>query len=111
VQAEDGPHAVERAQRHDLARAAAPLLRGLEHQRHAARQRPLPRLEQPRRAQQHGRVRVVPARVHAARVGAAPGRVHGLLNRQAVHVGAQRDGVGRGADARGALLPTAQALN
>mmetsp|Transcript_8406 Transcript_8406/g.20972 ORF Transcript_8406/g.20972 Transcript_8406/m.20972 type:complete len:408 (-) Transcript_8406:441-1664(-) len=72
---------------------AAPvcLLSRLEQQLDApARQLALARLEQRGRAQQHGAVRVVAARVHAAGVRAAVGRARELRDGQRVHVGAQR---------------------
>jgi hypothetical protein len=104
VDAEGRARAGERAGAHHLGRAAAALLRGLEHERDAAGagrgELGLARLEQARGAEQHRRVRVVAARVHLAGVRAGKGQARRLLYRQRVDVGAQHHGVRRRPDAR-----------
>jgi len=65
-------------------------LRGLEHEHHFARQVLFHAGEHGREAQQHGRVSIVAAGVHHARNLRAIRHVVFFLQRQCVHVGAQR---------------------
>jgi hypothetical protein len=71
------------------------LLGGLEDEAHRAVEVP-PLGQQPRGAQRHGHVAVVPAGMHAARiargVGAALVRAHCLGDGQRIHVGPDADG-------------------
>jgi hypothetical protein len=98
MQAEDRIDAGQRAFLHHAhpARLALVVLRlfaGLEEQTHRTGQPALvgQPLEHRRRAQQHGRVRVVAAGVHDARPRAVELGAVDLLDRQRVHVGAQAD--------------------
>ena len=82
--------AVEHALVDHVPRAVVPFLAGLEHEAHGARQLAAPRVQQPRRADEHRGVRVVTARVHAA-VDLAREVEPGVLgHRQRVHVAAQQ---------------------
>jgi len=91
VQREDPLHPVHRAIGDHVHRPAGlHLLRRLEDQPHPAGQPGRGRECEPG-AQQHRRVRVVPAGVHDAVDGRGEGQAGVLGERQRVHVGAQRD--------------------
>ena len=82
--------------------SAAPrqLLRRLEHQPHTARQFVLPGFEQPRRLQQHGRVQIMPAGMHAG-IPAGKGYIRPLPDGQRIHIRPEQH----------ALLPLADLRN
>ena len=70
--------------------AAVPLLAGLEHEHHAARQVRPARRQQPGRPDEHGRVQVMPAGVHGAADTGREVQPGPLGDRQRVHVGPQQ---------------------
>ena len=72
-------------------RAVVALLAGLEHEHHAPGQRGAPGGEDPRGAQQHRHVRIVPAGVHGAVHLGGEVQARVLLEGQGVHVRAQED--------------------
>eukprot|EP00958_Prasinococcus_capsulatus_P002157 scaffold198_cov352-Prasinococcus_capsulatus_cf.AAC.2 len=93
VDSEDDVHAGQRPLVQHLLRATASLLSRLKHELDGTAQLAvgLQSLQNLAGAQQHGRVRVVAARVHAARVLALEGQVDVLVHREGVEVGAQGD--------------------
>ena len=80
---------------HHLQSALAGFLTGLEHQLDGALQPVLVFLEDLGRAQQHGRVQVMPAAVRHARHLGRKFQPAFLLHGQCVHVGAQQNGLAR----------------
>ena len=82
---------LEHALAHHHHPAGAALLGRLEDELHRPVERRLARLEHFRRREQHRRVRVVAARVHLPGRLALEVALHVLVDRQRVHVGAQRD--------------------
>ena len=78
---------------HHARAAGTPLLAGLKQQFHPAAQPVADGVQGFCRAQQHGRVGVVPTGVHGARDSRAVGLIFvALLDGQRVHIGAQRNG-------------------
>ena len=79
---------------------APPFLRRLKTKLDDARQLTLPLFEDPRGAQQHGRMAVVSAGMHSAGVLAPEGYVRLFLDGQRVHIRPQQDAPGLSASHR-----------